>query len=57
MKPNSEARKRVNIALAAPAMLAALKEIPGECNHTWPHTLACWVCKKNEAIRLAESGE
>lgn len=44
-----DALKEVNAEL-----LEALKEIPMDCPHTWPHLQACWVCKAKAAIQKAE---
>jgi hypothetical protein len=47
---------KANAALiaAAPELLEALEAIPIECEHEWPHTLACWACKAKAAIAKAK---
>ena len=39
---------------AAPDLFEALKDIPMNCDHTYPHLFACWVCKAKAAIARAE---
>lgn len=35
-------------------MLSALEAIPGSCEHSYPHLMACWVCKRDDAIAKAK---
>ena len=41
---------------AAPDLLEALSDIPLDCDHEYPHLLACWKCKASAAIAKATGG-
>ena len=52
-----ELDNNAHLIAAAPAMYEALRSIPDHalnCEHSYPHTLACWNCIIKTALAQAE---